>query len=206
MSGGVLSRRQFAVALGAAPALAACAATDSGAREASAPVEAAPTAPRLSCTLVLVRHTEKAKIGGRNPELSEAGQARAQALASMFAHAGVTTLLHSGLTRTRDTVAPLADRLRLDSQAISPMDMDAWIGRLTEAGPDDVVVVAGHSNTVPALAWAFGVELPHLEPVPSRPELPHGYLPESAYDRVYVLTPGPDGTARLLEMRYGAPS
>lgn len=33
----------------------------------------------------------------------------------------------------------------------------------------------------------------------------HGYLPHGAYDRVHVLTPA-SGGARLLEMRYGAPS
>ena len=72
-------------------------------------------------------------------------------------------------------------------------------------GVEAVVAVAGHSNTIPALAHAFGVLLPDLEAVELDPPIPHGYLPHGAYDRVHVLTPGQDG-ARLLEMRYGAPS
>ncbi|MEL6713863.1 MAG: hypothetical protein AAFP86_08825, partial [Planctomycetota bacterium] len=125
--------------------------------------------------------------------------------ARTFEHAGVTTLLHSGLVRTRETLRPLSERLGLGMEAIAPMDADAWTRRISAAGPDEVIAVAGHSNTVPALAWAFGVLLPGLEDAGLEPPLPHGYLPHTAYDRVHVLTPGADG-ARLLELRYGAPS
>lgn len=192
-----LSRRQLAVGLGVAPALAACTV------EASVEPEAA--GPKLSCTVILVRHTEKVGDGSRDPELTEAGKARAEDFARMFEHAGVTALLHSNLIRTRDTVAPLSQRTGVASEGIDPADMDAWIARLSGYGAGDVVAVAGHSNTIPALAHAFGVLLPDLEAVELDPPIPHGFLPHGAYDRVHVLTPGADG-ARLLEMRYGAPS
>lgn len=197
MSGAGLSRRQLAVGLGVAPVLAACTAKVEGGAEASGPA--------LSCTLILVRHTEKVGDGSADPALTDAGQARAEEFARTFEHAGVTALLHSGLIRTRDTLAPLAARTGVKSEAIAPGDMDAWVARLSSFGPGDVVAVAGHSNTIPALAHAFGVLLPDLEAVELDPPIPHGYLPHGAYDRVHVLTPGQDG-ARLLEMRYGAPS
>ena len=152
MSGAGLSRRQLAVGLGVAPVLAACTARVEGGAEASG--------AELSCTLILVRHTEKVGDGSADPALTDAGQARAEEFARTFEHAGVTALLHSGLIRTRDTLAPLAARTDVKSEAIAPGDMDAWVTRLSSFGPGDVVAVAGHSNTIPALAHAFGVLLP----------------------------------------------
>lgn len=188
------TRRQLALGLGLAPLVGACA---SRGAVAEAPSTAAPTPPLLAATLVLVRHAEKADES-RDPELSPAGRARAERFADLFEHAGVTGLVHSGLIRTRDTLAPLGARLGLEGEAIPPRDLDALVARLATAGPDEVIAVAGHSNTTPALAWAFGVLLPDLEPVEG---LPHGYLPHGAYGRIHVLTPGPAGVARLLELR-----
>ena len=112
MSGAGLSRRQLAVGLGVAPVLAACTAKVENGAEASGPA--------LACTLILVRHTEKVGDGSADPALTDAGQARAEEFARTFEHAGVTALLHSGLIRTRDTLAPLAARTGVTSDAIAP--------------------------------------------------------------------------------------
>jgi len=194
-----VSRRGLLLGAGALTA-GACAST---ARDAAA------LPPRLACTLILVRHTEKLRPedmvmdGTRDPALSPAGEERAVEFARMFEHAGVTALLHSGLIRTRDTLAPLAARTGLEPESLPPLDIARWAARIAAAGPDEVLAVAGHSNTVPAIAWAFGVQLPGLDPDGTAP---HGDLPHDAYDRVHVLTPGAEGGARLLELRYGAPS
>lgn len=191
------NRRQLMQGLGlAAPALIAT----------RLPQEAAPEdgAPKLLATLILVRHTEKAKDDRVDPSLSEEGVARASEFASMFASAGVTGLIHSGYKRTRDTLAPLANELKLESEAIGAMEMPRLMERLGGAGPDEVIAVAGHSNTIPAIAHAFGVLLPDLAPKDKGSKLAYGYLPHGAYDRIHVLTPGTK-SARLLELRYGEP-
>lgn len=192
------SRRQLAAGLGLAPLVAACAARGGATEAPAAAAPATPSPPELAATLILVRHAEKVDES-RDPELSPEGHARAERFADLFEHAGVTALVHSGLIRTRDTLAPLGARLGIEGEAISPRDMDALVARLAAAGPEETIAVAGHSNTVPALAHAFGVTLPDLEPVEG---LPHGFLPHDAYDRVHVLTPGPDGRVRLLELRH----
>lgn len=194
-----VSRRGVLLGAGALTA-GACASTPRGATVA---------APRLACTLILVRHAEKLRPedmvmdGTRDPALSSAGEERAKEFARMFERAGVTSILHSGLIRTRDTLAPLAARTGIEPESLPPSDIARWAERIAAAGPDEVLAVAGHSNTVPAIAWAFGVQLPDLDPSGTEP---HGDLPHTAYDRIHVLTPGVSGEARLLEMRYGAPS
>ncbi len=193
------SRRQFVQGLGlAAPALlTASASAQEPAKEASP--------SKLQAVLILVRHTEKAKDDRVNPSLSEEGMARAKELARLVGSNGVTSLLHTEYKRTKNTLAPLAEALSLESETIGANEMPKLIERLRSAKAGEVIAVAGHSNTIPAIAYAMGVLLPDLDPVPKGSKAPHGYLPHGAYDRVHVLTPGADG-ANLVELRYGEPS
>lgn len=155
----------------------------------------------LAATVVLVRHAEKVEDGSADPPLTDAGAERAARLADLLGAAGVTAVVHSGYRRTRDTIAPLAEARELEPERIAARDAAALVQRMRDAKEEEVIVVAGHSNTVPALAWAFGVLLPGLEKPEMGPELPYGYLPHDAYDRVHVLMPG-SKSARLLELRY----
>lgn len=186
------TRRQLVAALGAAPVLVA------GAR---AQERSSRTAAKLAATLVLVRHAEKAPERSADPPLSDVGHARAKSLARTLGHAGVTTLLHSDLKRTRDTVAPMAEALEIEPEAYDARNLSALVERLSKAKADETIVVAGHSNTTPAVAFAFGVELPELDASAAPKGAPFGYLPHDAYDRIHVLTPGKDA-ARLVELRY----
>lgn len=203
----ILHRRQLLAGAAAALLAVSCASTESAPADraptdsAPAPAEGPATAP-LPCTLVLVRHTEKEKADHGDPELSRLGKIRAMDFARTFGSTGVTVLLHSEFKRTRDTLAPLAAQLGIQSEVIEAADEDALIARIGAASPDDVIAVAGHSNTIPSIARRFGVELPELDP--PRKGMEHGFLPSSAYDRAHVLVPGPGGV-RLVELRYGAP-
>jgi len=193
------SRRQFLAATAALPL------TSLPALAGGQEPDPASTAPRLRARVILVRHTEKAKNDPRDPDLSEAGRERAEAFARMFAAAGVTGLVHSEYKRTRDTLAPLAKELDLASETIPAQDMDGLIARLQGAKATDVIVVAGHSNTIPAIAARLGVTLRDLTETSMNTRVPEGHLPHDAYDRVHVLTPG-HSDPQVLELRYGAPT
>src|SRR5438132_12240842 len=59
-------------------------------------------------TVILVRHAEKVIDPNNNdPDLSLAGQARAQELARMFGDAGVNAIYATQYKRTQQTVKPL---------------------------------------------------------------------------------------------------
>ena len=191
------TRRQFGILAGlAAPVALASAASPRQGDSKDAP-------PALAATLILVRHTEKAKDDRVDPSLSEAGQARAEEFARMFSAAGVTSLLHSEYKRTRNTLAPLAKALEIESETIGASEMPKMLERLRTAKAGEVIAIAGHSNTIPAIAYAFGVTLPDLAPIDKGSKLAYGYLPHEAYNRVHVLTPGTEGKATLVELRYG---
>jgi phosphohistidine phosphatase SixA len=140
--------------------------------------------------IYLLRHAEKAP-GGKDPELTEAGRARAQALAHTLGDAGIDTIHSTDFKRTRDTAAPLAERLGLEVRIYDWDAMAELAAAMRCAGGRHLVV--GHSDTTPELVGLLGGE-----PGPPIDE-------PSEYDRLYVVTLGPRAAVTTVLLRYGAP-
>lgn len=148
------------------------------------------TALAQSATVVVVRHAEKVDDSA-DPLLSDAGKARAQALAEALASAGVTAILTTQYERTRRTAAPLAERVGIEPIVVAAGGrghVDDVAARVRELGTGTIVVV-GHSNTVPAIIRALG-----------GPDI--GEIPDGSYSDMFVLTLDAGGT-RLIRTRYG---
>jgi phosphohistidine phosphatase SixA len=155
-------------------------------------------------TIYLVRHAEKAKNHPKDPDLSGEGQSRAERLAFVLVNEPITHLFSTPLKRTRDTLAPLAAVRGLAVTTIRDVQEQAEALRVLPAG--SVAVVAGHSNTVPALVAALGGQVDDTIEGRGGPQLRN-----DSYDRLFVvmLTPAiedqPARLLRLLQLRYGAP-
>ncbi len=134
-------------------------------------------------TVVLVRHAEKAMDDPRDPQLSEAGHERAEALAKLLGSAGVTHLFSTEYIRTKTTLAPLATDAKLEVEVISARQQPELLARIAGLAPGSFAVVAGHSNTVPAIAEALGCKLSNLHDTPRG-----SMLGENEYDRLFLLT------------------
>ncbi len=112
--------------------------------------------------VVLARHAEKADAS-RDPALSDAGAVRAQALAQTFGADGPDLVLVSPLQRTALTAAPSVQAF---GSPVSVFSLDAGLEAHVAAvvaaivaQPDDAtVLVVGHSNTIPLIARALGVD------------------------------------------------
>lgn len=149
---------------------------------------------QLTLTIILVRHAEKEVVPPENkdPDLSLAGQARAQELARMFGGAGVTSIYATQYKRTQQTVKPLADKLGLTVTQVEAQNTPDLVRQIRAGKPGDVVFLAGHNNSVPEIIAAFG-----------GPKLP--IIPETEYDNLFILTVQGDGAAKLLKMKFGSP-
>ena len=64
---------------------------------------------------------------------------------------------------------------------------------MVQAHAGGVVLVVGHSNTIPAIVTALGAP----QPPP---------ICDSEYDDLYVVTLAPNAPAHVIRARYGAPS
>ncbi|WP_084399261.1 SixA phosphatase family protein [Henriciella aquimarina] len=140
-------------------------------------------------TVYLVRHAEKTGAED-DPELTADGMARAETLAEVLADEPIEVIWSSDYTRTRQTAAPLAERLRMDVQLYDASDLPGFAETLEAAG--ETAVVVGHSNTTPALSALLGGD--GGTPIDEARE----------YDRLYVLSGVGTGSVETDIRRYGA--
>jgi phosphohistidine phosphatase SixA len=149
-------------------------------------------------TVVIVRHAEKADSSA-DPVLSVEGLSRAASLAELFEDAAPTLILTSPLKRTMQTAKPTSDGAGVPIQTVSfDGETEGHVSRtvafVRSATADSVVLIVGHSNTVPQIAAALGDPSP--QPVD-----------ECDFDRVTTLVLGPSGNAPVVShSRYGVPS
>jgi len=143
--------------------------------------------PRVT-TVLLVRHAEKAGETG-DPPLTPEGEARARKLADVVRRAGVTAIYTTDTERTRGTVQPLADSLKLDPIIYS--DLTWLVNQILSEHNGDVVLVVGHSPTVPAIARRLGANVPVA------------YIDD--FDNLFTVTRKTD-EANALNLQYGEPS
>jgi len=125
---------------------------------------ASAAAAAAQSTVFVVRHAERADGGaangmmGNDPDLSEAGRARAESLAAVLKDAGITAIYTTKFRRTQQTAAPLAKALGLTPATISSRDTAGLLEKIKAAAGN--VLVVGHSNTVPEVVKGLGVTVP----------------------------------------------
>lgn len=102
-------------------------------------------------TIVLVRHAERGTDDPRDPGLSESGRARAVRLQQLLADLPVQLAWTTDYRRTRQTLEPLATSQSLTLAIYDPRDLGAAVERIVRESVGKTVLVAGHSNTVPAM-------------------------------------------------------
>src|SRR5687767_11232877 len=105
-------------------------------------------------TIILVRHAEKVDAS-QDPELSPEGKKRAERLTQVVKKYKPGAIYSTDFKRTRDTVAPIAARRKLQIQsydAKKPADLvDVIMKSKTKR-----FLISGHSNTIPGLANLIG--------------------------------------------------
>ena len=152
------------------------------------------TFSRPITTVIMVRHAEKnIEPNNPDPDLSLAGQARAQELARMLSNAGVNAIYATEYKRTQETVKPLADRLGLPVSLVAAKDTSELLKQILTNHRGQTIFVSGHNNTVPELAAALGGE-----------KLP--LIPESEFDNMFIVTVYRFGRAKVVKLKYGNPS
>lgn len=146
--------------------------------------------------VILVRHAERDTAPRRDPVLTPAGTARANDLAAALANARVGSVITTQYQRTRLTAAAIVAALGLTPVVVATggsvathVDSVAATVRARPAG--EVVLVVGHSNTIPAIVTALG-----------GPKLPD--LCDTEYSTLFLLHFGRSGPPHLVRAKYGA--
>lgn len=153
-------------------------------------------------TIVLVRHAEKVSEAA-HALLSDVGRQRAEKLAHTLADAGITAIFTTEAERTKQTAAPLAKLLHLQPTVIPANDIAGLLIKLTRQPEDAVVLVVGHSNTLPDVINKLRGDMDDKS-------VPRITTNDVDYDKVFVITPNPPknpsvgglGRPKLLILHY----
>ena len=108
-------------------------------------------------TVFIVRHAEKADDENKDGELSEAGRARAEALANMLRDSKISVIYTTEFKRTQQTAAPLAKALDLTVTTWPAENQAALIAQSSLHPLPLHSQVVGHSNTIPEIIKALGI-------------------------------------------------
>jgi len=150
------------------------------------------TFARPVTTVIIVRHAEKnIEPNNPDPDLSPAGQARAQEIARIFGDSGVQAIYATQYKRTQQTVTPLASKLGLPVVSIDAKQSAELTRRILSNNRGQTVFVAGHNNTAPEIVNMLSGE--------NYPQ-----IPESEYDNMFIVTIYRFGKAKVLKVKYGA--
>jgi phosphohistidine phosphatase SixA len=140
----------------------------------------------------VVRHAERADTasGGSpmmaaDPELSEAGKSRAQALAEALKDAKITAIYTTQYKRTQQTAEPLAKALGIQPVVVGAGDIAGLVAKLKSGGN---ALVVGHSNSVGPIIQQLGI----TQPV---------QLADDEYDNLFIVVGNEKPTLIKLHFR-----
>jgi len=148
--------------------------------------------------IYLVRHAEKMHISGEpDPNLTKRGQQRANSLAIKLKSIELDSIYASQFKRTQQTVQPTATsqslKLEIRDAKASVALAKELLGRCQQN-----LLVAGHSNTIPVLLKALGLEFKVTIDGKSLRFQPEIYLDEKDdYGTLFKVTFAVDGKPAL---------
>jgi len=154
---------------------------------------------QATTTVIVVRHAEKALVPADNPGLSDAGKRRAAELARQLVDAdvvpglGVDAIYSTATRRTEETAQPVATALGLPIIPYDASNTETIMDEIVREHKGKIVLVVGHSSTVPALIGNMGAS----KNVPQ--------INEYEYDNIYVVSIPWFGKTKTIRLRYGEP-
>ncbi|MGB5738363.1 MAG: phosphoglycerate mutase family protein [Woeseia sp.] len=152
---------------------------------------------QATTTIIFVRHAEKLTEPADDPGLSAAGVQRAEELTRQLVDAdviqGIDAIYATPFRRSQETAQPLAAALNLPITSYEPDDNNAVLNDILAKHKGKIVLVIGHSNTLPTLIADLGAS----KRVPP--------IAEDEYDNLYLVSIPWFGKTKTIRLRYGEP-
>ena len=152
---------------------------------------------QATTTVIFVRHAEKAVTPVDDPGLSPAGQRRVAELTRQLKDAdviqGIDAVYATPFRRTEETARPIAKALDLPLNSYDAADTEAIMEHIVKVHKGKIILVVGHSNTLPALIGNMGAS----KRVPP--------IADNEYDNIYIVSIPWFGKTKTIRLRYGEP-
>ncbi len=152
---------------------------------------------QATTTIIFVRHAEKASEPADDPPLTPAGGRRVAELTRQLRDAdviqGIDAIYATPFRRTRETAQPLSEALGIPITSYDPDDNEAVLEDILDRHKGKIILVVGHSNTLPGLIADLGAS----KRVPP--------IADDEYDNIYVVAIPWFGKTKTIRLRYGEP-
>lgn len=139
-------------------------------------------------TVIVVRHGEKLD-STTDTLLSPQGEARAARLANMLAMSNVRAIYTTQYKRTILLAVPTAQRLGLKPVSIPAKETPLLLDKIRAHAKDELVLVVGHSNTVPEILKGLG----HATAVT---------VSEDDFDNLFIVAMQSGGAPTVVHLKY----
>jgi broad specificity phosphatase PhoE len=133
--------------------------------------------------VILVRHAERLDTS-TDSVLSAKGEERAARLAKQLKDSGITAIYTTQFQRTIKTAEPIAKAIGVTPVVVPSTEQAKLVERLQTQHANDVVLIVGHSNSIPALLTELGVKQ-------------NITIADDQYDDLFVFNPGTGSVVRL---------
>jgi len=152
---------------------------------------------QATTTVIFVRHAEKATMPENDPGLTLAGERRVAELTRQLVDAdvvaGIDAVYSTPFRRTEETVRPVAEVLGLPVNSYDAANTEEIMERIVKEHKGKIILVVGHSNTLPALIGNMGAS----KKVPE--------IAENEYDNIYIVSIPWFGKTKTIRLRFGEP-
>jgi broad specificity phosphatase PhoE len=152
---------------------------------------------QATTTIIFVRHAEQTDIHADDPGLSPAGERRVAELTRQLMDvdvvAGIDAVYSTPLRRSLETARPIADQLDIPVNTYDAGDTEQVLERILKNHKGKIILVVGHSNTLPQLMYDLGASK----------KVPEIHLDE--FDNIYIVAIPWFGKTKTIRMRYGEP-
>lgn len=152
---------------------------------------------QATTTIIFVRHAEQTAMPADDPSLSPVGRRRVAELTRQLVDAdvvaGVDAIYSTPFKRTQETVQPLADALNLPINNYDASDTERVLETILKRHKGKIILVVGHSNTVPLLIASLGAS----KKVPP--------INKNEFDNIYIISIPWFGKTKTIRLRFGEP-
>ncbi len=152
---------------------------------------------QATTTIIFVRHAEQTSHDEADPSLSDAGKRRVAELTRQLADAdvvaGIDAVYSTPLKRSLETAQPIADALDLPINSYDGADTETVLETILKNHKGKIILVVGHSNTVPVLIANLGAS----KNVPP--------IAQNEFDNIYIISIPWFGKTKTIRLRFGEP-
>lgn len=140
---------------------------------------------------ILLRHAEKENVG-TDPNLNSNGVLRAIELKRLLSNVTIGKIYSTPFNRTRQTASPLAVSKGIAITEYNPnLDVQQFINNVVAQNRGKIVVIVGHSNTIPEMIKVLSNNMVSVS------------ISESEFDNLYIARSSTTESPSIIQKKYG---